>query len=166
LLTVAAGMKNPACGRRTFEQIIVGVDGSEPAQAALETVFALPAEDLRQVFFYTVAGDNAVEYEHAERIIGKAVAEAQERGVAVKGIVLAGRPNDVLVAAAKQRDADLIVLGSHGRRGLRRLFLGSVAEDVVRHSAVPVLVVRSRSRTAAAGKAVTVEAREPQAAVR
>ena len=48
-----------------------------------------------------------------------------------------------IIAAAERRGADCIVIGSHGRRGLRRLFLGSVAEHVVRHSPIPVLVVRT-----------------------
>jgi hypothetical protein len=53
-----------------------------------------------------------------------------------------GSPVDEIVALARQIGADLIVLGTHGRRGLRRLWLGSVAEHVVRSATCPVLVVR------------------------
>jgi nucleotide-binding universal stress UspA family protein len=56
-----------------------------------------------------------------------------------------GTPADAIVSAAGQWPADLIVLGSHGRGGLSRLMLGSVAEAVMRHAPCPVLVVRARS---------------------
>ncbi|MCA9571590.1 MAG: universal stress protein [Myxococcales bacterium] len=53
-----------------------------------------------------------------------------------------GHPVEVILEAAEQEEATRIIVGTHGRRGLRRLFLGSVAERVVRASPVPVLVVR------------------------
>jgi nucleotide-binding universal stress UspA family protein len=49
-----------------------------------------------------------------------------------------------VLEAAAQNHATAIVVGSHGRRGLRRFFLGSVAESIVRRSDIPVLVVRNR----------------------
>jgi len=53
-----------------------------------------------------------------------------------------GKPSAEIVKAAKEWPADLIVIGSHGRRGLERALLGSVAEAVLRHSRCPVLIVR------------------------
>jgi nucleotide-binding universal stress UspA family protein len=47
-----------------------------------------------------------------------------------------------LEKAAKQYDADLIIIGTHGRRGIKRFFLGSVAEEVIRKSQIPVLIIR------------------------
>jgi nucleotide-binding universal stress UspA family protein len=58
-------------------------------------------------------------------------------------IIEAADPRDLILAAAARVDADLIVMGTHGRRGLSRFVLGSVAEDVVRRSPCPVLAVRS-----------------------
>jgi nucleotide-binding universal stress UspA family protein len=149
VLTARAGRPSPVEGRRTFEHIIVGIDGSEPSDAALETVLALPPEDRKIVFFSCVAGESAVEFEQAEAVIAKALALAAAHGVAANGLVVAGRADALLVAAAQQRDADLIVVGSHGRRGVARFVLGSVAENVVRTSPVPVLVVRTHARLAA-----------------
>jgi hypothetical protein len=54
------------------------------------------------------------------------------------------RPADVLCRAAADHGADLLVVGSHGRTGLERLLLGSVAERVIRHAPCPVLCVRAR----------------------
>ena len=56
-----------------------------------------------------------------------------------------GSPGSEIVKAAKEWQADLIVIGSHGRRGITRALVGSVAEAVVRHAPCPVVVVRSRA---------------------
>ena len=57
--------------------------------------------------------------------------------------VIDGSPADAILALAQEKGSDLIVVGTHGRRGLRRWFLGSVAEAIMRRSTVPVVVVRS-----------------------
>lgn len=59
-------------------------------------------------------------------------------------IVKLGDPRDVILEAAEAEHADLIVIGTHGRRGLSRLVLGSVAESVLRRATCPVLTVRAR----------------------
>lgn len=55
-----------------------------------------------------------------------------------------GSPGSEIVKAAKEWEADLVVIGSHGRRGITRALVGSVAEAVMRHAPCPVLVVRAR----------------------
>jgi len=69
----------------------------------------------------------------------------EHRGQAAFGppIVEAADPRDLILDAARRLEADLIVMGTHGRTGVGRLLLGSVAEDVVRAAPCPVLVVRS-----------------------
>jgi universal stress protein A len=61
--------------------------------------------------------------------------------------VAAGQPADAIVRAAEEREADLIVMGTHGRTGLQHVLLGSVAEKVVRLAPCPVLTVRHREKT-------------------
>lgn len=61
-----------------------------------------------------------------------------------RSFVSAGDARDSILDAARACSADLIVIGSHGRRGVKRLVLGSVAEDVVRRAPCPVLVVRMK----------------------
>jgi universal stress protein A len=63
----------------------------------------------------------------------------------VERVLHAGPPADVICWMAQNRDCDLIVMGTHGRGGLAHLFLGSVAEHVLRHARSPVVVVRNRS---------------------
>ncbi len=76
----------------------------------------------------------------------KTVAAAEKEGIRAKTLLretLGGPAADSIVRDARRQRADLIVLGTHGRRGLRRMVLGSDAEAVVRTSPVPVLLVRS-----------------------
>lgn len=145
VLTVRPGITFAAPGKRCFERIVIGIDESGPSIAALETVLGLPPEDRQYLVIYSVARATDEEQDQAHRIIGKAVSMANARGISAKGRVITGHPDEALIAAAQRSAADLIVLGSHGRQGLHRLFLGSVAEGVVRKSPVPVLVVRTRA---------------------
>jgi nucleotide-binding universal stress UspA family protein len=63
-----------------------------------------------------------------------------------RGLVRDGHARDVILAAADELEADLIVMGTHGRRGVAHLFIGSVAEYVVRHARVPIMTVRAPGR--------------------
>lgn len=67
-----------------------------------------------------------------------------EHGVEVDLEVVEGTPVDAILGAAERLGAGMIVMGTHGRRGLQRVFLGSVAEAVLRRADVPVVTVRSR----------------------
>ncbi len=80
----------------------------------------------------------------AQRRLGRLVAQAKERGVRAKGLVLEGIPHERILRAARSTRADLIVLGTHGRTGLGRVLLGSVAARVVTLAPCPVLTVRAR----------------------
>jgi nucleotide-binding universal stress UspA family protein len=80
----------------------------------------------------------------AQRRLARLVAQARKSGVRAKGLVLEGIPHDRIVRAARSTRADLIVLGTHGRTGLGRVFLGSVAARVVTLARCPVLTVRAR----------------------
>jgi universal stress protein A len=67
------------------------------------------------------------------------------RPVPKRTLIERGVPHDVIVGTAKSLGVDLIIMGTHGRLGLKRLVLGSVAENVVRHAPCPVLTVRGRT---------------------
>jgi nucleotide-binding universal stress UspA family protein len=80
----------------------------------------------------------------AQRRLGRLVAQARKSGVRAKGLLLEGIPHERIVRAARSTRADLIVLGTHGRTGLGRVFLGSVAARVVTLAPCPVLTVRAK----------------------
>ena len=83
------------------------------------------------------------------KVLDRAIAEAKRGGIRAKGVLaenVAGRVADVIVRQARKQRAGLIVLGTHGRRGLSRMLMGSDAELVVRYSSVPVLLVRAPGR--------------------
>ena len=79
-------------------------------------------------------------------------AKLAREDLSIECIALEGLPADVICAIAEREGADLIVMGTHGRRGLSHLLLGSVAEQVLRHGSCPVLTI-GRGCARAAGAA-------------
>ena len=80
----------------------------------------------------------------AERRLAAAVSQAERSGIATTGTLVKGVPGEVIVRVARREGADLIVTGTHGRSGLGRLFVGSVAARVLGTAKCPVLTVRGR----------------------
>jgi nucleotide-binding universal stress UspA family protein len=84
-----------------------------------------------------------------EELLRRHERRCRQRGIAPETalyVTIAGRAADIIVREAKRWRADLIVMGTHGRRGVTRLALGSDAEQVVRRSPVPVLLSRAGRR--------------------
>ena len=77
---------------------------------------------------------------HLDALVGK----AKRAGARVKGLLLDGVPHERIAQAARSRKADLIVIGTHGRTGFAKLFLGSVASRVLAVAPCPVLTVRGK----------------------
>jgi len=94
----------------------------------------------------------------AEASLSQLVASADTQSVDFRPQVLIGEPFHEIGRVADASNCDLIVMGSHGRTGLSHVFLGSVAERVVRHAPCPVLVVRREATTGQPGAAEDVSA--------
>jgi len=141
------------------KRILVPVDGSDHAEAALSFVvenFPDATVVLLHVINPAEAGYNPEAsvpsfsedwYEqkrtNAETLFDTLETVADEAGVAdVDRALKVGRPIQAIVDYADYRDIDQIVMGSHGRSGMSRILLGSVAETVVRRATVPVTVIR------------------------
>jgi hypothetical protein len=84
------------------------------------------------------------ELQAAERNVKKVKDAAEKEGVKADGLVLGGKPSEAIIETAKEKNADLIVLGSHGRTGVEKLLMGSVAERVIVLSSSAVLVVKGK----------------------
>jgi nucleotide-binding universal stress UspA family protein len=82
--------------------------------------------------------------QHARKQLTALVGRARKAGVRATPLLLDGAPHEQLLRAARRQHADLIVIGTHGRTGLSKVLLGSVAERVVRLAPCPVLTVRGR----------------------
>ena len=81
---------------------------------------------------------------YAGRRLGALAARARKRGVRVRTLLLEGAPWEAITRTARGQRANVIVMGTHGRSGLAKLFLGSVAERVIGRAPCPVMTVRGR----------------------
>jgi nucleotide-binding universal stress UspA family protein len=79
---------------------------------------------------------------HAQQQTQKALARVQQAGLQGDSVIVEGTPFQTIIDTAKDKGADLIVMGTHGRTGLTLALMGSVAEKVVRLAPCPVLVTR------------------------
>jgi len=81
--------------------------------------------------------------EIAQKVVSAIVARAKEKGVQCDGLVIVGdHPYEEIISSAENRKCDLIMMASHGRRGLDAVLLGSETVKVLTHTKIPVLVVR------------------------
>jgi nucleotide-binding universal stress UspA family protein len=139
--------------------ILVPSDFSAAAESALDHALALASElDSTVYVLHTydlpiigLPDGSLLPYpEVAARIVNDAqkgladcVAKRKDSGVRVVPLLKQGDPRETILATAQDLTADLIVMGTHGRRGIVRALIGSVAEAVVRVSPVPVLTVHA-----------------------
>jgi nucleotide-binding universal stress UspA family protein len=147
-----------------YKRILVPVDGSATSRRGLRAAIDLAKTQRARLVILNVVDampvlaslEGVMAYdpgivealrEGGKKILAKAAAEAKKRGVAAKTVLaenIAGRVADAIVRTAKKQRADLLVLGTHGRRGLTRMVMGSDAELVVRYTPAPVLLVRGK----------------------
>jgi nucleotide-binding universal stress UspA family protein len=149
-----------------YSHILIATDGSDLAQKGMDQGLSLAkqlgskvtilnvSEPLSPYLFGSEIGGAVVttidfeayrrhQQEAATTILDKAKEAASSMGVPADTVYIEEmRPAEAIVDIAKERDCSLIVMASHGRRGLGRLFLGSQTIEVLTHSPIPVLVVR------------------------
>jgi nucleotide-binding universal stress UspA family protein len=140
----------------TFKHILVATDFSDASARAIELACALATESgahltvvhVSEIPGYSETGPIPYEVvaphvESAQAQLDAALAPIRRTCLGAKGLVKVGVPSEHILAVARETGADLVVVGTHGRRGIAHAFMGSVAERVVRTSPVPVLTVRS-----------------------
>ncbi len=146
-----------------YERILVPTDGSETSEAAVEHALDLAEQYGAEVHALYVVDTDSMSLslgaeqvdrieqgqfgemgevrERAERATGYVVDRAQERGLESVENVSAGKPHSLISDYIDENDIDLVVMGSHGRSGIKRALLGSVTERTLRSTHIPVLVV-------------------------
>lgn len=147
-----------------FSKIMVPVDDSEPSRQGLAQALKITTTLGSRLYLVHIVEENLFDFgysapqygtavidsmrEKGKAVLAKAVAEAKQHGVHPQAALLetvAGPAAELIVNHAKEMGVDLIVMGTHGRRGLRRLALGSDAEQVVRLAGIPVLLIRGET---------------------
>ncbi len=146
-----------------YQHILVAVDGSDTSNLALEHVVKLALDQQAKLriahvvdllnwdgaFLVDINQLQETFRQSGRKILEKAQGTAREAGMEAEPQLLeiealGHRIADLIGEEARSWPADLIVVGTHGRRGLHRLFLGSVAEGIVRGATVPVLLIRGK----------------------
>lgn len=135
------------------QKIVVPVDFSEDSFAAIDTalelvggpgslhiVYVLPVFDPAEPDVVWSTVNDETRRRHGEQALRERLSDAKYKGVNLH--VLFGEPGHKIAEFAAEEKAELIVLSSHGRTGISRLLIGSVAEKVVRLAHCPVLVLR------------------------
>lgn len=134
-------------------KVLIGVDDSSFSQAAVASVAQRTWELGTQVkivsavdtFLYTNLNEETNRYEIARRAVDHAVEVLRKshNQFELSGEIIEGSPKEVILDEAEKWPADLIVVGSHGRRGLNRFLLGSVSQAVALHANCSVEIVRA-----------------------
>ncbi len=141
-----------------FKKILVPTDGSRGVEKAINCATAIALAFDAKVYLLLVVEPPALLFEYAnvaekqiieamqqegQRVLEKAAEVIRQSGVAeVETVLRTGMPAKAILDFVDEAKIDLIVMGTHGRRGLDRVLLGSVTEEVVRLSKVPVMTVR------------------------
>lgn len=141
-----------------FKKILIATDGSENANRAASYGMDIAKATGAEVYaLYVVSTEHAgtartvmgwteAFEEYLANKGGAATGYVQnlgnEGGVRVESVYLRGVPAEKILEYAKENDIDLIVMGTQGLTGIKRFLIGSVAENVLRHSKVPVMIIR------------------------
>jgi len=145
---------------KEYNKILIPTDGSSNAELAIKKginlaklidaeVVGLYVKDLMYLAQFPADGkiialNNGLE-EVGKKALGFVEEEAGRAGVKYTSRIEEGHPADMILTVAEEEGCDMIVMGTMGLSGLKRLLLGSVAENVVRHAHCPVMVVRSNA---------------------
>jgi universal stress protein A len=142
-------------------KILIGVDDSPHAQAALDFVRRMKWPDGTRAILVSAIRPPVTVYseiqvpaalqteriledqiQYHQEIVSRAEKRLREAGLLTEARVLEGDPREVLVETARSEGVDLLVVGSHGRTGLAKLLMGSVASHVMGHASCNVLVAK------------------------
>ena len=146
-------------------RVMIGVDDSPCSQAALEfvrsvswpsdtTMKVVSAVELPATAYATAYASACLDLgawlddvtKYHQEVVSRDETLLRSAGLRVASCVLQGDPREMLIEEARRERADLVVVGSHGRTGLDRLLMGSVASHVVTHAPCSVLVVKEAEK--------------------
>ena len=124
------------------KNVLIATDGSKYSEAAASEALGIAKRCGSSLIVISVASSDA-EIASAKDNVNKVSEAAEKEGVKTTSVVTKGKPYEAIIETSKQKKADFIVVGSHGRTGLARLLMGSVTERVIGHAEAAVLVVKA-----------------------
>jgi nucleotide-binding universal stress UspA family protein len=140
-----------------YKKILVPLDGSTLAEAALPHAKALAQSERAEIIIlrvpnlpapdlfarYPVMATKIVEDLEIEtdKYLQEEVDKLSKEGVKVSGLIREGPVPDTILAVAEETHADMIAMSTHGRTGIQRWLLGSVADKIVHHAHIPVMLI-------------------------
>ncbi len=142
-----------ACPLTKGERILVAVDGSSNSDFAVaqalsmattcnSRLFAITVVDIYPFYMEGAPGVKEKAEKEARNILRNVEEKAKEANISCETILRVGhQPHEFIVKDAKEKNIDLIVMGTHGRTGLKKLVMGSVAQRVIGYTPCPVMVV-------------------------
>ncbi len=118
------------------------IDFASEVKAEITFIHVIDIQTLQNIADLSGGGINDLDLlvEEEKPILNKLKEEAEKRGIKVNTILTHGEPVNIILNEIKEGGFDVIVMGTHGKKGLTRLVLGSIAESVVRQSKIPVLL--------------------------
>ena len=139
-----------------FKKILCPVDFSDTSMNAANNAINFSMEIKAEITFIHIIDIQALQnigdlsgggindinllIEEEKPVLSKLKEECDKKGIKVKTVLTHGEPVSVILETIKEEGHDLIIMGTHGKTGLKRLVLGSIAENVVRKSDIPVLL--------------------------
>ncbi|MFZ3167295.1 MAG: universal stress protein [Candidatus Methanoperedens sp.] len=128
-------------------EVLLAIDGSESAKKAeIAALKITKSYNIRMAALYVVnvpsTSEQAELIRFGEKVLDEVAEDGKKMGVEVQKILKLGSPADTILNVAKSLNVHTIVMGSEGKKGLKRVLLGSVAENVVRNAQCSVLVAR------------------------
>jgi nucleotide-binding universal stress UspA family protein len=139
-----------------LRRLLVPIDGSEQAERAIVLALAIARERMGRIIFCHIVRASDISAlaggiedvvvalcDEAQALLAEAVDRARMEGVEAEAALAEGDFVEAILRLARERSADVIVMGTHGRRGLKPFVIGSLAEAVLNRSTIPVLVIRT-----------------------
>ena len=144
-----------------YRKILVPLDGSKVAEGVLPHAKALAYSEGSELILLTVGANPAVDFafsdpglaqsaiseqeEHSKKYIAEVEQQLHAAGFKTSTVLRVGSVAEVILGVAEELDVDCIAMSTHGRTGPARWLLGSIAEQVVHNSKVPVLLIRAKA---------------------
>jgi nucleotide-binding universal stress UspA family protein len=146
-----------------YKKILVPLDGSPLAEGVLPHALALANAEGAEIVILRVAADPAAEFAFSDpslasdmvkdleadttKYMSEITSKLKSQGAKISAITREGAIAETILAVADEVGADVIAMSTHGRSGMRRWLMGSIADRVVNHSHIPVMLIRPQSKS-------------------